>query len=47
MLKLLKQAEGFYSQAQQALKNGNLAAYGRDIAKVKGALDKAKQAAQG
>jgi len=47
VLKFLKQAEGFYSQAQQALKNGNLAAYGRDIAKVKGALDKAKQAAQG
>jgi uncharacterized membrane protein (UPF0182 family) len=47
VLKLLKQAEGFYSQAQQALKNGNLAAYGRDIAKVKVALDKAKQAAQG
>jgi uncharacterized protein len=47
VLKLLKQAEGFYSQAQQALKSGNLAAYGRDIAKVKGALDKAKQAAQG
>ena len=46
VLKFLKQAEGFYGQAQQALKSGNLAAYGRDIAKVKGALDKAKQAAQ-
>jgi hypothetical protein len=47
VLKFLKQAEGFYGQAQQALKSGNLAAYGRDIAKVKGALDKAKLAAQG
>jgi uncharacterized membrane protein (UPF0182 family) len=47
VLKFLRQAETFYSQAQQELKTGNLAAYARDIAKVKGALDKAKQAAQG
>jgi uncharacterized membrane protein (UPF0182 family) len=47
VLKFLRQAETFYGQAQQELKSGNLAAYARDIAKVKGALDKAKQAAQG
>jgi hypothetical protein len=47
VLKFLRQAETFYGDAQKALKSGNLAAYGRDIAKVKGALDKAKQAAQG
>ena len=47
VLKFLRQAETFYTQAQQELKTGNLAAYARDIAKVKGALDKAKQAAQG
>jgi uncharacterized protein len=47
VLKFLRQAETFYGDAQRALKSGNLAAYGRDIAKVKGALDKAKQAAQG
>ncbi len=43
----LQQAEKFYGQAQQALKSGDLAAYGRDIAKVKVALDKARQAAGG
>jgi uncharacterized membrane protein (UPF0182 family) len=47
VLKQLQQAEKFYSQAQQALKNGDLGAYGRDIAKVKEALDKARQAAGG
>jgi hypothetical protein len=47
VLKFLRQAETFYGEAQAALKSGDLAAYGRDIAKVKGALDKAKQAAQG
>jgi len=47
VLKFLQQAETFYGQAQAALKSGDLGAYGRDIAKVKGALDKAKQAAQG
>ena len=41
----LQQAEKFYSQAQQALKSGDLGAYGRDIAKVKEELDKARQAA--
>ena len=45
--KELQQAEKFYGQAQQALKNGDLGAYGRDIAKVKEALDKARQAAGG
>jgi len=34
-------------QAQQALKSGDLGAYGRDIAKVKEELDKARQAAGG
>jgi uncharacterized membrane protein (UPF0182 family) len=47
VLKQLQQAEKFYSQAQQALKNGDLGAYGRDIAKVKEALDRARQAAGG
>ena len=47
VLKFLQQAESFYSQAQQALKRGDFSAYGRDIGKMKEALDKAKQAAQG
>jgi len=47
VLKFLQQAESFYSQAQQALKRGDFSAYGRDIGKMKAALDKAKQAAQG
>ena len=42
----LQQAETYYSQAQAALKSGDLASYGRYIAKVKKALDKAQQAAQ-
>ena len=46
VLKFLGQAERFYGQAQQALKSGNLGAYGRDIGKVKEAIDKARQAAQ-
>jgi uncharacterized membrane protein (UPF0182 family) len=46
VLKFLQQAETFYNQAQTALKSGDLAAYGRDIAKVKTALDSAKLAAQ-
>jgi hypothetical protein len=46
VLKYLGQAESFYRQAQAALKTGDLGAYARDIAKVKGALDKARQAAQ-
>jgi uncharacterized membrane protein (UPF0182 family) len=47
VLKFLQQAESFYGQAQQALKRGDLGGYGRDIGKMKEALDKAKQAAQG
>jgi uncharacterized membrane protein (UPF0182 family) len=46
VLKFLQQAETFYTQAQTALKSGDLAAYGRDIAKVKTALDNARKAAQ-
>ena len=47
VLKFLRQAETFYGQAQQALKSGDLAAYARDVGKVKEALDKARQAAEG
>jgi uncharacterized membrane protein (UPF0182 family) len=46
VLKYLGQAESFYRQAQAALKRGDLGAYGTDIAEVKAALDKARQAAQ-
>jgi len=46
VLKFLRQAESFYAQAQQALKSGDFGAYGRDIANMKGALDKAQRAAQ-
>jgi uncharacterized protein len=42
----LKLAEKYYGQAQAALRSGNLALYGQDIAKVKAALDLAQQAAQ-
>ncbi len=45
--KYLQQAETFYNQAQAALKSGNLAEFGADLAKMKAALDKAKQASQG
>jgi uncharacterized protein len=45
--KYLQQAEDFYNQAQADLKNGDLAAYQADLDKVKAALDKAQQAAQG
>ena len=47
MLQYLKQAEGFYTKAQADLRNGDFAAYGRDIAKMKAALDNASKAAQG
>ena len=45
--KYLQQAETFYNQAQAALKSGNLAAFGTDLAKMKAALDKAQKAATG
>jgi len=45
--KYLQQAETFYNQAQAALKSGNLAEFGADLAKMKAALDKAQKAAQG
>jgi hypothetical protein len=45
--KYLQQAEDFYNQAQADLKNGDLAKYQADLAKVKAALDKAQQAAAG
>jgi len=45
--KYLLQAETYYNQAQAALKSGNLAAFGADLAKMKAALDKAQKAAQG
>jgi uncharacterized protein len=43
----LQQAQSYYSQAQAALKAGDFAAYGSDLAKMKAALDGAQQAAQG
>ncbi len=42
----LKQAESLYATAQADLRNGDFAAYGRDIAKMKAALDAASKAAQ-
>jgi uncharacterized protein len=47
VLKYLDQAEAYYSAAQAALKAGNFAAYGQDLALMKAALDNAKNAAQG
>jgi uncharacterized membrane protein (UPF0182 family) len=47
VLKYLNQAETYYSAAQAALKSGNFAAYGQDLALMKTALDNAKNAAQG
>ena len=47
MLKYLEQAETYYSAAQAALKSGDFAAYGQDLALMKAALDNAKNAAQG
>jgi uncharacterized protein len=46
-LKYLQQAESYYTQAQAALKNGNFAAYGQDLALMKAALDNATKAEQG
>jgi uncharacterized membrane protein (UPF0182 family) len=43
----LQQAETYYSEAQAALKAGDFAAYGSDLAKMKAALDNAQKAAQG
>ena len=43
----LRQAEADYQQAQQALKNGDLATYAADIGKMKAALDQALSAAKG
>jgi uncharacterized protein len=43
----LQQAETYYSEAQAALKAGDFAAYGSDLAKMKTALDNARKAAQG
>jgi uncharacterized membrane protein (UPF0182 family) len=45
--RFLQQAERFYQQAQQALKAGDFAAYGRDLASMKAALDQASAAAGG
>ncbi len=47
VLKYLDQAENYYSAAQAALKSGDFAAYGQDLALMKTALDNAKNAAQG
>jgi uncharacterized protein len=47
VLKYLQQAESYYSQAQAALKSGNFALYGTDLAQMKKALDEATAAAQG
>jgi hypothetical protein len=41
----LKQAETFYAMAQADLRSGDFAAYGRDLASLKAALDKANAAA--
>jgi len=43
----LQQAETYYGEAQAALKAGDFAAYGSDLAKMKAALDSAQKAAQG
>jgi uncharacterized protein len=42
----LQQAEIYYSQAQAALRAGDFAAYGSDLAEMKTALDNAQKAAQ-
>jgi len=42
----LQQAETYYAQAQAALKAGDFAGYGTDLAKMKAALDSAQKAAQ-
>ena len=45
--RFLQQAENFYQQAQAALRAGDFATYGRDLAKMKSALDQANAAAGG
>jgi hypothetical protein len=47
VLKLLQQAENYYTQAQTALKSGNFSLYGSDLALMKKALDQATAAAGG
>jgi uncharacterized membrane protein (UPF0182 family) len=47
VVKYLQQAESYYNAAQAALKSGNFAAYGRDLALMKAALDNATNAAGG
>ncbi len=44
---LLAQAQKDYAQAQAALRRGDFAGYGADLAKMKKALDAAQKAAQG
>src|SRR6516225_4566032 len=46
VLKYLHQAEAYYGAAQAALKSGDFATYGRDLALMKAALDNARNAAQ-
>ena len=46
VLKYLQQAEAYYGAAQAALKSGDFATYGRDLALMKAALDNARNAAQ-
>ena len=47
VLRYLRQAQSLYTAAQADLRSGDFAAYGRDIAKMKAALDNASMAAQG
>src|SRR5216683_798704 len=47
VLKYLAQAESDYSAAQAALKKGDLAGYGRDVAAMKTAVDNAQNATKG
>jgi uncharacterized membrane protein (UPF0182 family) len=47
VLRYLRQAESLYTAAQADLRSGDFAAYGRDIAAMKAALDNASKAAQG
>jgi hypothetical protein len=41
----IAQAERYFTAAQSALKDGDFAAYGRDVTGMKKALDEAPQAA--
>jgi uncharacterized membrane protein (UPF0182 family) len=43
VLRYLRQAESYYSQAQADLRRADLAAYARDLAKMKAALDNASK----